>query len=496
MGLDKGFLKYERIEPKHEPAVIRIHHFREFISTLTDDEAHDQAARCMDCGIPFCSHGCPLHNQMPDFQQYVTDGDYQSAWEVLSQTSSFPEITGRICPALCEESCTLGIHREAVGIKSIERKIAEYAFEHGLVQPVLPFAKTGCRVAVVGSGPAGLACAQALVRAGHEVTVYEKMDKAGGLLRYGIPDFKLSKEVLDRRLDQLVREGVKFVLSTRVSAGRKDEALEAGVHDDSVDTIPIEKLSASNDAVVLALGAEVPRDLPLPGRSLKGIHFALDFLIAQNRVNAGGVPNPIDVRGKRVVVIGGGETASDCIGTANRLGAKSVTQLDYHAELPEKADLLKEWPDWRKIKRTSTSQEEGCVRLFSTSTTSFTGEDAVTGVKTVEVTWGPGRKITPVEGTEKDIPADVVLIAMGYAHPSHRLVEALGLGTDKRGSIEAPVEGRGAWRTASEGVFAAGDGRSGQSLVVNAVAEGRECARAVDAWLKELREERTARSWR
>lgn len=494
MGLDRGFLEFDRIEPKHEPVVIRLKHFNEFIETLSDDEAYRQAARCMDCGIPFCQHACPLHNVMPDFQQYVTDGDYERAWNVLADTNNFPEITGRICPALCEEGCTLGLHRKAVGIKSVERKVAEHAFEHGLVHPVLAAEKTGCRVAVVGSGPAGLACAQQLARAGHTVTVYEKMDKAGGLLRYGIPDFKLSKEVLDRRLDQLVRAGVRFVLSTRV-AGEGGSELEKGVHDWSGETVPVKKLLAENDALVLAVGAEVPRDLPLPGRELAGIHFALDFLIAQNRANAGGGTNPINVRGKNVVVIGGGETASDCIGTANRLGAKSVTQLDYHHELPEVADLMREWPDWRRIKRTSTSQEEGCVRLFSTSTTAFKGKTKLEAVETVEVKWGPGRRITPVKGTGKTIPADVVLIAMGYAHPTHTLVHTLGLTTDRRGSLETPVEGLQAWRTACEGVFAAGDGRSGQSLVVNAVAEGRQCAEAVNRWLEEKRGE-AAPLWR
>ncbi|MDO5532029.1 glutamate synthase subunit beta [Sutterella sp.] len=484
MGLDRGFLEFDRIEPKHEPVEVRLKHFREFISTLTDEEVYRQSARCMDCGIPFCSHSCPLHNQMPDYNQYVTEGDLDRAWEVLNSTHSFPEITGRICPGLCEEGCTLGIHRKAVGIKSIEKKLAEHAFAHGLVQPVIAKQKTGCRVAVVGSGPSGLAAAQQLCRAGHTVTVYEKMDKAGGLLRYGIPDFKLCKEVLDRRLDQLLREGVHFVLSTRIT-GEGD--LENGVHDDSVRQIPISRLTAENDAVVLALGSEVPRDLPLPGRELPGIYFALDFLIAQNRANAGGVANPIDVKGKNVIVIGGGETASDCIGTANRLGAKSVTQLDYHHELPEVADLMREWPNWRRIKRTSTSQEEGCVRCFSTSTTAFEGDGRLERVKTVKVKWGPNRKITPVKGTEQEFPADVVLIAMGYAHPTHTLVKTLGLATDRRGSLTTEVEGPAAWRTAREGVFAAGDGRSGQSLVVNAISEGRRCAEAVNAWLVQKR---------
>lgn len=494
MGRDGGFLKFTRLEPRHEPVEERIKHFNEFIAIYSDTEGREQASRCMDCGIPFCQHQCPLHNTMPDTQQYVSDGDWESAWRVLDSTNSFPEITGRICPAPCEEGCTLGLHRDAVSIKAIEKKIAEVAFSRGYVTPQPAAASTGCCVAVVGSGPAGLAAAQQLARMGHAVTVYEKMDKPGGLLRYGIPDFKLGKKVVDRRLDQLVREGVRFVLSTRVT-GTDGETLEPGVHDDAESTISIAALQAKYDAVVLALGAEVPRDLKLPGRELSGIHFALDFLIAQNRVNSGGGVNPVQVRGKHVVVIGGGETASDCIGTANRLGAASVTQLDYHAELPLKADLMREWPDWRHIKRTSTSQEEGCTRLFATNTVSFEGKNAVESVKTVQVKWGPGRKITPIEGTESEVKADVVLIAMGYAHPSHAIVKALGLATDKRGSIAAPVDGPEAWRTAAEGIFAAGDGRFGQSLVVNALAEGRECAAAVDKWLRDKQSE-AAPLWR
>ncbi len=496
MGLDKGFLEFDRIEPQHEAPAERARHFREFTLTLTREEARRQSARCMDCGIPFCSHMCPLHNLVPDYLQCVTDGDYESAWAILSSTNSFPEITGRICPALCEEGCCLGIHRKAVGSKSVERRIAEHAFANGLVRPEPAAERTGCRVAVVGSGPAGLACAQQLARAGHEVTVYEKADRPGGLMRYGIPDFKLPREVLDRRLEQIVREGVRFVLGARIIADDEGEgaALEKGVHDGSTERIPVSRLMAANDAVVLATGAEAPRDLSLPGRELAGVHFALDFLIAQNRAIADGAPNPIDVRGRRVVVIGGGETASDCIGTAVRLGAASVTQLDYHAELPEVLsddERLAQWPDWRRVKRSSPSHEEGCVRRFSTSTTEFLGEESgerLRAVRTVQVAWGPGRVITPVEGTEEEISADVVLIAMGYAHPDQGLIHGLGLATDRRGSIAAQTEGARAWRTGTADVFAAGDARSGQSLVVNAIAEGRRCAEAVNAWLAEKRE--------
>ena len=494
MGNPKAFLTIHRQEAGYRPVHERIDDFSEVEQTLNSSDRRTQASRCMDCGVPFCHWACPLGNKQPEWQDLLYKGRWREAFHVLEQTCDFPEFTGRICPAPCEEGCTLGLHRDAVSIKAIEKKIAEVAFSRGYVTPQPAAASTGCSVAVVGSGPAGLAAAQQLARMGHAVTVYEKMDKPGGLLRYGIPDFKLGKKVVDRRLDQLVREGVRFVLSTRVT-GTDGETLEPGVHDDAESTISIAALQAKYDAVVLALGAEVPRDLKLPGRELSGIHFALDFLIAQNRVNSGGGVNPVQVRGKHVVVIGGGETASDCIGTANRLGAASVTQLDYHAELPLKADLMREWPDWRHIKRTSTSQEEGCTRLFATNTVSFEGKNAVESVKTVQVKWGPGRKITPIEGTESEVKADVVLIAMGYAHPSHAIVKALGLATDKRGSIAAPVDGPEAWRTAAEGIFAAGDGRFGQSLVVNALAEGRECAAAVDKWLRDKQSE-AAPLWR
>ena len=428
MGFLRGFIEFERIEQSHVPVEERVKSFCEIYGTLSDEEAKIQAGRCMDCGIPFCMHQCPLHNDSPDFNEFVSQGQMSKAYNVLSATNNFPEITGRICPGLCEEGCTLGIHRQSVGIKSVERKIAEYAFENGLVKPVKT-KRTGKKVAVVGSGPAALAAAAQLNRFGHDVTVFEKMNKIGGLLRYGIPDFKLPKEILDRRIALLQQEGITFKTSTIVGS-RKD--LENGVHNDSLSEVRAKELLDSYDAVVLAPGSETPRDLKLPGRELKGIYFALDFLIAQNRENNGDCPNPIDVKGKNVVVIGGGETASDCIGVSVRKGAKSVIQLDYHDELPESVDPVVAWPDWRKIKRTSTSHEEGCTRMFSTNTTAFTGKDKLEAVQTQKVKWGVGRQFSGIEGTQSSIDADVVLIAMGYSHPSSALIKEFNLETSCR----------------------------------------------------------------
>lgn len=482
MGFERGFMEYGRIEPSHEDKASRVKHFNEFIKTLSDEDIKIQAGRCMDCGIPFCSHICPLHNIMPEFNQAMCEGDFDKAYEIIELTNNFPEITGRICPALCEEGCTLGLHRQPVGIKSVERKIADYAIDKGLIKPRLPKKLTGHKVAIVGSGPAALACAQELCRLGHEVSVFEKNDHIGGLLRYGIPDFKLSKTIIDRRLSQMEAEGITFLTKTLVG---NPEDLEPGVHSDAVSTIRPQTLMEQFDAVVLCPGSEAPRDLPLPGRDLKGIYFALDFLIAQNRENAGLEPNPIDVKGKKVLVIGGGETASDCIGTSIRKGAREAVQVDYHDELPLQVDPFDSWPYWKKIKRTSTSQEEGCIRLFSTNTTSFEddGQGRVKGIKTVKITWGPGRKTTPIEGTEDYIDGEVILIAMGYAHPSASLVKAFGLKTDNRGNILAATRGEKAYQTSIPKVFAAGDGRKGQSLVVYALAEGRECARSVHRFL-------------
>ena len=483
MGFLRGFIEFQRIEPQHRPVSERIHDFNELIGTLSDEESLIQAGRCMDCGIPFCMHACPLHNDSPDFNEFVCEGEMQKAYNVLAASNNFPEITGRICPALCEEGCCLGIHRDPVGIKSIEKKIAEYAFAHGYVKAICGHKRTDKKVAIVGSGPAALACAQNLNRLGHNVTIFEKNSKPGGLLRYGIPDFKLQKGILDRRIAQLELEGITFKTSTMVGSKK---ALESGVHCDAQCEVSPQELLANFDAIVLAPGSEAPRDLKIPGRELKNIHFALDFLIAQNLENNGDGENPIQVKGKKVAVIGGGETASDCIGTAIRKGASAVTQIDYHEELPTAVDLSLVWPDWRKIKRTSTSQEEGCVRLFATNTTAFVGDNTVKSLNLQKVKWGQGRNFSGIEGTEYSMDVDVVLIAMGYAHPSAHLATEFKLETDKRGNLKAATEGKHAYQTSNPKIFAAGDGRKGQSLVVYAIAEGRECAKSVQRYLESL----------
>lgn len=484
MGFERGFLDYERISPEERSVADRIRDFNEYYKTLNDDEARIQSGRCMDCGTPFCMHQCPLHNVIPDFNDFVCHGSYKKALNVLASTNPFPEFTGRLCPALCEEGCTLSLHREAVGIKSVERKIAEYAFEHGYVRAEVCSSRSFKKVAVVGSGPAALACAQVLSQRGHGVTVFEKNDKAGGLLRYGIPDFKLPKEILDRRLSVMISEGVVFKTGTLV--GSKED-VEAGVFCNADKTVSPKELLESFDAVVLCPGSEVPRDLKIKGRELKGVYFALEYLIAQNLEIQGAGENPIDVAGKNVIVIGGGETASDCIGTAIRKGAKSVTQLDYHDELPTSVDTLKTWPDWRKIKRTSPSQEEGCVRIFSTDTTSFTGKNGkLTGITTRKVKWGEGHHFEGIEGTDGAMEADIALIAMGYSRPSQALAEKFGIKSDKRGNLQAAYEGDNAFATEVEKVFVAGDGRRGQSLVVWALAEGCRCAEAVDRYLMQI----------
>ncbi len=482
MGFLKGFMEYDRIEPKHESVESRIQNFKEFIGTLSDEEIKIQSGRCMDCGIPFCMHSCPLHNDMPDINEFTCQGKFEKAYNVLSTTNNFPEFTGRLCPALCQDGCTLGIHRKSVGTKSVEKKIIEYAFEHGLVKPIVNQNRTFKKVAVVGSGPSGLACAQQLARRGHQVTVIEKMNKIGGLLRYGIPDFKLPKEILDRRLAQMELEGVVFKTSVMVGKGSK---LGFGVHNDAVTEVSGEELLKEYDAVVLALGSEMPRDLVLPGRELKGIHFALDFLIAQNRENNGDGENPIKVAGKNVCIIGGGDTANDCIGVAVRKGAASVTEIEITPPLPKSVDMLQVWPDWQRIQRYSSSQEEGCTRLCSTSTMEYLGRDKVEKIKVQEVKMEPGFKFTPVEGTVRELDADVVLLAMGFVHPSPALAEEFGLETDKRGNLAAAIEGPDAYRTNNPKIFVAGDCRRGQSLVVRAIAEGRGAALAVDSYLNQ-----------
>ncbi|GAA5784276.1 glutamate synthase subunit beta [Chitiniphilus shinanonensis] len=479
MGKATGFLEFERVGERYQPVKERLGHYREFVAVLDDAEAGRQAARCMDCGIPFCNTGCPVHNVIPDFNDLVYRQDWRSALTVLHGTNNFPEFTGRVCPAPCEAACTLGINAQPVGIKSLERAIVEKGWSEGWIGPQPAARATGKKVAVVGSGPAGLAAAQQLARAGHAVTVFEKNEQPGGLLRYGIPDFKLEQRVIDRRLGQLAAEGVQFQCNTLVSA----EPLDDGIANAARRTVLPQTLLADFDAVILAGGAEVPRDLPVAGRELDGIHFALELLIAQNRQVGGGDANPIDAKGKHVVVIGGGDTGSDCVGTANRHGAASVTQLELMAMPPEQEDKPLTWPYWPVKLRTSSSHEEGCERDFAVMTKAFVGEDGrVTALRAVRLDWRDGRPVE-VPGSEFELKADLVFLAMGFTHPAAAVLSGLGVTRDARGNAEAATDGGRAYRTNVDKVFAAGDMRRGQSLVVWAIREGRQCAREVDAFL-------------
>ena len=475
MGKVTGFLEHERLEEPHEAAEARKKHYREFYLRLTDDAAGLQGARCMDCGIPFCQSGCPVNNIIPDWNDLVYRQDWKQAIEVLHSTNNFPEFTGRICPAPCEEACVLRINDDAVGIKSIEHAIADKAWEEGWVRPQRAVHPTGRRVAVIGSGPAGLACAQQLARAGHEVTVFEKSDRIGGLLRYGIPDFKLDKGVIDRRLDQLRAEGVKF--RAGVYVGTKPPA--RGVGSDARETVEAQALLAQFDAVVLAGGAEEPRDLPVPGRDLPGVHFAMEFL-PQNKRVAGDTHVPdLWASDKHVIIIGGGDTGSDCVGTSNRHGAKSVTQFEL-LPMPPDVERNPVWPYWPTRLRTSSSQEEGVQRDWSIATKEFIGEAGrVKALRAVRLEWKDGKP-QEMPGTEFDMPADLVLLAMGFVSPLRSLLEELGVQQDARGNAKAATDGAGAYVTSVPKVFAAGDMRRGQSLVVWAIREGRQCARAVD----------------
>ncbi|MEW6465188.1 MAG: glutamate synthase subunit beta [Pseudomonadota bacterium] len=480
MGKVTGFMEYRRIEEGYSSVPERLKHYREFVIGLDDAQAKVQAARCMDCGTPFCNNGCPVHNIIPDFNDLVYRGDWKQAIEVLHSTNNFPEFTGRICPAPCEAACTLNINDDAVGIKSIEHAIIDRAWAEGWVQPQPAAHKTGKKVAIVGSGPAGLAAAQQLARAGHEVTVFEKNDRVGGLLRYGIPDFKLEKSHIDRRMEQLVAEGVKF--RTGVLVGALPEGSK--VTNFSSETVTPEQLNREFDAVLLTGGSEQSRDLPVPGRDLAGIHFAMEFLPQQNKVNAGDkLKGQISAKGKHVIVIGGGDTGSDCVGTSNRHGAASVTQFEVMPQPPEQENKPLVWPYWPIKLRTSSSHEEGCEREFAISTKAFLGEKGkVTGLQTVRVEMKDG-KLVEIPGTEKVWPADLVLLAMGFVHPVSSVLEAFGVERDARGNARAGTEDHGGYLTNVPGVFAAGDMRRGQSLVVWAIREGRQAARAVDAYL-------------
>ena len=479
MGKPTGFLEYQRLSEAYAPVEQRLKHYKEFVDHLTDEEAAKQGARCMDCGVPFCNSGCPVNNIIPDWNDLVFRGNWKEAIEVLHSTNNFPDFTGRICPAPCEAACTLNINTEAVGIKSIEHAIIDKAWENGWVLPQPPKTKTGKKVAVVGSGPAGLAAAQQLARVGHDVTVFEKSSRIGGLLRYGIPDFKMEKSHIDRRVAQMEAEGVSF--RTKVCVGTKPGT--TGINDDAVEVVTADQLKSEFDAVILAAGSEVPRDLPVPGRELAGVHFALELLVPQNKEVAGDSKNPISATGKHVIVIGGGDTGSDCVGTSNRHGALSVTQFEVMPEPPKEENRPLTWPYWPIKMRTSSSHEEGCQREFAVSTKEFIGENGkVKALRTVELEWKDGKP-SEVAGSERELPADLVLFAMGFTNPVGSLLEAFGVDKDGRGNAKATTDGEGCYATNVAKVFAAGDVRRGQSLVVWAIREGRQAAREVDTFL-------------
>ncbi len=480
MGKATGFLEFERIEEGYKPVPERVKHYKEFVIGLSEDDAKKQGARCMDCGTPFCNNGCPVNNIIPDFNDLVFQGDWKNAITVLHSTNNFPEFTGRICPAPCEAACTLNINDDAVGIKSIEHAIIDRAWAEGWVKPQVAKHKTGKKIAIVGSGPAGMAAAQQLARAGHEVTLFEKNDRVGGLLRYGIPDFKMEKIHIDRRVEQMQAEGVVFKTGVLVADLGKDSK----VTNWAKETISPEQLKKDFDAVLLTGGAEQSRDLPVPGRELQGVHFAMEFLPQQNKVNAGDkFKDQIRADGKHVIVIGGGDTGSDCVGTSNRHGAVSVTQFEVMPMPPEMENKPMVWPYWPTKLRTSSSHEEGCERAFSVSTKEFIGEKGkLTALKTVNVEFKDG-KLVEVPGSEKTYPADLVFLAMGFTAPVSPILDAFGIDKDARGNAKATTDFTGGYATNVPKVFAAGDMRRGQSLVVWAIREGRQAARAVDEFL-------------
>ncbi|MCW8206238.1 glutamate synthase subunit beta [Verminephrobacter aporrectodeae subsp. tuberculatae] len=484
MGKTTGFMEYARVEEGYTPVAERLGHYKEFVIGLDEDQSRQQGARCMDCGTPFCSHGCPVNNVIPDFNDLVYHADWKNASEVLHSTNNFPEFTGRICPAPCEAACVLNVNADPVGIKSIEHAIIDRAWQEGWVQPRVARHRSGKKVAVVGSGPAGMAAAQQLARAGHDVTLFEKNDRAGGLLRYGIPDFKLEKAHIDRRIGQMQAEGV--TLRTGVFVGAATQGLGKGskVNNGARENLEPGQLLADFDAVLLAGGAEQSRDLPIPGRELDGVHFAMEFLPQQNKVNAGDkLKGQLRADGKHVVVIGGGDTGSDCVGTSRRHGAASVTQFELLPAPPREENRALTWPYWPLKLRTSSSHEEGCTREFAIATKEFVGEKGrLSGVKTVRVEFKDGKMLES-PGSEKILPADLVLLAMGFVGPVAPVLEAFGVDKDARGNARAGTDFHGGYATNVPKVFAAGDMRRGQSLVVWAIREGRQAARAVDEFL-------------
>lgn len=472
MGKATGFLEFDRLAPQKEPVESRKQNYQEFVHSYSDQQLNSQAARCMNCGIPFCHSGCPLGNVIPEFNDAVYDGKWEDAYHILASTNNFPEFTGRICPAPCESACVLGINKNPVAIEEIEKHIIEIAYRKGYVKPNRSTIKTGKKVAVVGSGPAGLAAAAQLNKAGHQVVVYERDDKVGGLLRYGIPDFKLDKSVIDRRIQIMEESGIEFRTNSEVGKN-----------------VAVTELNAY-DAVVLAGGSTIPRNLNIPGRDLKGVHYAMEFLKQQNKRVSN---SPIDVdeihaKGKNVLVIGGGDTGSDCVGTSNRHGAKSVTQFELMPQPPKSRTEAMPWPTYPMLLKTTTSHEEGCQRHWSISTKAFLGDEAgnLRAALIVDLEWesdalGRPTKFKEIEGSEREIPCELVTLAMGFLHPQHEgLLEQLGITRDERGNVKAT---EGEFRTNADKYFAAGDMRRGQSLVVWAISEGRECARRVDEFL-------------
>ncbi len=483
MGKVTGFMEFTRIEEGYTPVEERVKHYSEFVVGLNSQQAKQQGARCMDCGTPFCTNGCPVNNIIPDFNDLVYRADWANAFNVLESTNNFPEFTGRICPAPCEAACVLNINNDPVGIKSIEHAIIDRAWEEGWVLPRPAKLKTGKKVAVVGSGPAGMAAAQQLARVGHDVTLFEKNDRIGGLLRYGIPDFKLDKNHIDRRATQLEAEGVTIRTGVLI-AGKDGLGKDSKVTNWAKETISPEQLKADFDAVLLTGGSEQSRDLPVPGRDLDGVHYAMEFLPQQNKINAGDkIKGQLRADGKHVIVIGGGDTGSDCVGTSNRHGAKSVTQFEVMPMPPEQENKPLVWPYWPIKLRTSSSHEEGAAREFAVSTKEFKGEKGkVKSLTTVQVEFKDG-KLTEVPGTEKVWEADMVLLAMGFVNPVATVLDAFGVDKDVRGNAKATTDFTGGYATNIDKVFAAGDMRRGQSLVVWAIREGRQAARSVDEFL-------------